>query len=385
MSDLDPLVAEPQVLTGALIGYARVSTNGQLLDRQERQLAEAGCQRVFADKLSGRTATRPGLDDCLAYLRPGDTFVVTRLDRLSRSLQDLITLVADLRRRGVGFKSLHEALDTTNPGGRLVFHVFASLAEFIRELIVEGTKEGLDAARARGVRLGRPPALDSEQIRHARQLLTEPDNSVASIARLLGVSRSTLYAHVPELQAKPITPGYDLVPDSDRSTEQAERDALLAQLPSDTRQAPSVEAYDDLLQHARRADNPAVGSNVSAGVSEPTTGRTPAGRTVDLAGEIGPGWRLVGSDPAQGVGDPYWYLERDGARVGTISRQFTSRLRPGWRATLMDGYTVPAPAGRLAVASGSTLWRTRNLAAAGIAEDLQTREPPKVKTRRAKT
>ncbi len=120
------------------------------------------------------------------------------LDRLSRSLQDLITLVAGLRRRGVGFRSLHEALDTTTPGGRLVFHVFAALAEFIRELIVEGTREGLDAARARGQRLGRPPAMIAEQIRQVRDLLTLPGNSISSIARLLGVSRSTLYKYLPE-------------------------------------------------------------------------------------------------------------------------------------------------------------------------------------------
>ena len=121
------------------------------------------------------------------------------LDRLSRSLQDLITIVAGLRRKGVGFRSLHEALDTTTPGGRLVFHVFAALAEFIRELIVEGTREGLDAARARGQRLGRPPAMTAEQIRQARGLVTLPGNSIASIARLLGVSRSTIYKYLPEL------------------------------------------------------------------------------------------------------------------------------------------------------------------------------------------
>lgn len=194
----DPLAPEP-ALTGALIGYARVSTAGQNLDRQTRALAEAGCIRVFADKLSGRTADRPELTACLDYLRPGDVLVVPSLDRLSRSLSDLITLVAELRRRGIGFRSLHEALDTTTPGGRLVFHVFAALAEFIRELIVEGTREGLEAARARGQRLGRPPALTPEQVRHARALLREPENTVTAIARLLGVSRSTLYAHLPEL------------------------------------------------------------------------------------------------------------------------------------------------------------------------------------------
>jgi len=125
--------------------------------------------------LSGKNAGRPELAACLDYLRPGDTLVVPSLDRLSRSLADLIGIVGTLRRQGVGFRSLHEALDTTTPGGRLVFHVFAALAEFIRELSAEGTREGLDAARARGVRLGRPPAMTAEQIRHARDLLTRPD------------------------------------------------------------------------------------------------------------------------------------------------------------------------------------------------------------------
>src|SRR5664280_1628640 len=163
-----------------LIGYVRVSTADQILDRQTRALAEVGCLRVFAEKRTGRTAERPEVQACLDYLRPGDTLVVVSLDRLSRSLADLITLVADLRRHGVGFRSMHEALDTTTPGGRLVFHVFAALAEFSviwtrRELIVEGTREGLDAARARGTRLGRPPAMTPEQSRHARDLLTRPE------------------------------------------------------------------------------------------------------------------------------------------------------------------------------------------------------------------
>jgi len=195
----EELAPEPAQLTGASIGYARVSTVGQILDRQTRALTDAGGIRVFADKPSGKTADRPELAACLDYLRPGDTLVVPSLDRLSRSLQDLITVVADLRRRGVGFRSLHEALDTTTPSDRLVFHVFAPLAEFIRELIIEGTREGLDAARARGQRLGRPPSLTGEHVRQARVLLTRPENSVTSIARLLGVSRSTLYKHIPEL------------------------------------------------------------------------------------------------------------------------------------------------------------------------------------------
>ncbi|MDE3722788.1 recombinase family protein [Nocardiopsis sp. N85] len=162
-------------------------------------LEAAGCARIFADKKSGKDAHRPELKACRAYLRPGDTLVVPALDRLARSLADLIALVGELRGEQVGFRSLHEALDTTTPGGRLIFHVFAALAEFIRELIVEGTHEGLEAARDAGKRLGRPPALTAEQVRHARDLLTRPDNSVASIARLLGVSRSTIYKNVPEL------------------------------------------------------------------------------------------------------------------------------------------------------------------------------------------
>ena len=195
----DLLASEPTVPTGALIGYARVSTSGQLLDRQKHALAGAGCIRIFADKPSGKSADRPELAACLDYLRAGDILVVPSLDRLSRSLADLIEIVGTLRRQGIGFKSLHEALDTTTPGGRLVFHVFAALAEFIRELIVEGTREGLDAARACGVRLGRPPAVTAEQIQHARDLLTRPDNTVSSIARLLGVSRVTIYKYVPQL------------------------------------------------------------------------------------------------------------------------------------------------------------------------------------------
>jgi DNA invertase Pin-like site-specific DNA recombinase len=197
----DLLAAEPAVLTGALIGYARVFTKDQILDRQTAALEAAGCIRIFADKESGKNADREELRKALDYLRPGDTLVVPSLDRLGRSLQDLIAIVAGLRKRGVGFRSLKEALDTTTPGGRLVFHVFAALAEFIRELIVEGTLEGLAAARARGQRLGRPPAMTREQIRHARALLAQPDATIASIARLIGVSRSTIYKYVPELKA----------------------------------------------------------------------------------------------------------------------------------------------------------------------------------------
>ncbi len=199
--DGDPI--DPIGGGGALIGYARVSTRDQKLHRQVDALTAAGCHRIFEEKLSGKNTDRPELAKCLDYLRPGDTIVVLELWRLGRSLQDLISSVGELRRRDIGFKSLHEALDTTTPDGRRVFHVFAALAGFIRELIVEGTNEGLAAARARGVRLGRPPAMNPEQIQSARTLLTQPENTVSSIAKLLGVSRSTIYKYVPELTKQP--------------------------------------------------------------------------------------------------------------------------------------------------------------------------------------
>jgi DNA invertase Pin-like site-specific DNA recombinase len=190
----------PTPVTGHLIGYARTSRRNQLLDRQISALTAVGCKRIYRDQLSGKNADRPGLTKALDHLLEGDTLVVTELSRLGRSLQDLITIVTDLRRRTVGFRSLHEQLDTTTPGGRLVFHVFAALAEFIRELIVEGTHEGLDAARARGQKLGRPPVMTPDKIRMASQLVGK--ESVVAIARLLGVNRATLYAHVPELRGR---------------------------------------------------------------------------------------------------------------------------------------------------------------------------------------
>jgi DNA invertase Pin-like site-specific DNA recombinase len=195
------LAAEPAVLTEIRIGYARVSTAGQNLDRQLDALRAAGCRRIFADKKSGKDTDRPELAAALKFLEPGDTLVVPALDRFGRSLADLITMVGELRRRGVGFTSLHESLDTTTPGGRLVFHVFAALAEFIRELIVSGTREGLAAARDRGRVGGRPTVATPDIIRAARDLLPNPEHSITSIAKLLGVSPGTLYNHIPDLRA----------------------------------------------------------------------------------------------------------------------------------------------------------------------------------------
>ncbi|MEV7068505.1 recombinase family protein [Streptomyces collinus] len=196
----DLLIAEPLVRSEIKIGYARVSTGGQKLERQLDALTAAGCRKIFADKKSGKNALRPELKACHAFLDADDTLVVPSLDRYGRSLQDLINMVAELRERGIGFTSLHENLDTTTPGGRLVFHVFAALAEFIRELIVIGTNEGLAAARARGRVGGRPSVATDEVIRAARDLLPDPGRSITSIAKLLGVSPGTLYNHIPDLR-----------------------------------------------------------------------------------------------------------------------------------------------------------------------------------------
>jgi DNA invertase Pin-like site-specific DNA recombinase len=144
-----------------LIGYARVSTHVQSLSLQLDALKKARCQKVFDDKVSGARSERPGLEATLEYVREGDTLLVWRLDRLGRSLKDLIEIIGGLEKRGIGFRSLQESIDTTTSRGRLIFHVFGALAEFERNLIRERTRAGLEAARARGRKGGRPRALDS--------------------------------------------------------------------------------------------------------------------------------------------------------------------------------------------------------------------------------
>jgi DNA invertase Pin-like site-specific DNA recombinase len=182
------------------IGYARVSTHAQREDSQVDELTAYGCDKIFTDKVTGKLAERPELDKALAYLREGDVFVITRLSRAMRSLKHLIQLAEDLRDRGVGLVVLKQSIDTTTPTGRLVFHVLGAIDEFQRELIIEGTREGLAAARARGRNGGRRPKLTSAQIRHARALYAETGDdgkrryTVAEIAGLLGgVSRTTIY------------------------------------------------------------------------------------------------------------------------------------------------------------------------------------------------
>ena len=180
-----------------LVGYARVSTQEQDPSLQLDALKGAGCEKLFVEKASGAQRDRPQLMAALEYMREGDTLVVWKLDRLARSLKQLIETVEALEGRGVGFRSLTESIDTTTTGGRLVFHIFAALAEFERSIIQERTRAGLDAARARGRRGGRPPALSEEDLAAARALLRDPDITVKEVAKRLGCSPSTLYAHLP--------------------------------------------------------------------------------------------------------------------------------------------------------------------------------------------
>jgi len=174
-------------------GYARVSTTDQDAQLQHDALTAAGCYRIFTDTASGALQSRPELDKLFDHLRPGDTLVVWRLDRLGRSIRHLIDQLSVLQDRGIGFRSLQENIDTTTSGGRLVFHIFASLAEFERDLITERTNAGLAAARARGRTGGRPPLLSGDKLATARKLYDQQDLTVAQIGEVLGVSRTTIY------------------------------------------------------------------------------------------------------------------------------------------------------------------------------------------------
>jgi DNA invertase Pin-like site-specific DNA recombinase len=176
-----------------LIGYARVSTADRSSDLQEDALKKAGCIRVFVDQASGAADHRPELEELLEHLRAGDSVVVWWLDRLARSLRNLIELVRLLEEKQVGLKSLQESIDTATAGGKLIFHVFGALAEFERELIRERTKAGLEAARARGRKGGRPSVMTAEKLTAARKLYESGDQTMAEIARSLSVSRSSLY------------------------------------------------------------------------------------------------------------------------------------------------------------------------------------------------
>lgn len=182
---------------GDLVGYARVSTRDQTVALQLDALHAAGCVRVFEETASGAQRDRPQLTASLDWMRAGDTLVVWKLDRLARSTKQLIETVEDLARRGIGFRCLTQDIDTTTAGGRLVFTIFSAIAEFEREIIQERTRAGLDAARARGRRGGRPPALKPRDLKEARALLADPEITVEQVAARLKVSASTLYRHLP--------------------------------------------------------------------------------------------------------------------------------------------------------------------------------------------
>lgn len=176
----------------AAVGYARVSTADQDPALQLDALAAAGCAKVFEDRASGARADRPGLRAALDYAREGDVLVTWKLDRLGRSLPHLVETVAALEGRGVGFRSLTEAIDTTTPGGRLVFHLFAALGQFERDLIRERTRAGLTAAAARGRQGGRQPVVTADKLRRARDLVAK-GLSVRDAAVRLKIGKTALY------------------------------------------------------------------------------------------------------------------------------------------------------------------------------------------------
>ena len=191
----------------AAIGYARVSTADQDPALQVDALTNAGCARVFEDKASGAKTDRPGLAAALAFVREGDVLVVWKLDRLGRSLPHLIEAVNALEERGVGFRSLTETIDTTTPGGRLIFHIFGALGQFERDLIRERTRAGLDAAVARGRRGGRKPVVTEEKLRRAKTLIAQ-GLTVREAAARIKVGKAALYAALgeePENASEPST------------------------------------------------------------------------------------------------------------------------------------------------------------------------------------
>ncbi len=180
-----------------MIGYARVSTQDQDTELQLKALREAGCEKFFQEKASGAQRDRPEMQKALGFMRKGDTLVVWKLDRLARSLKQLIETVETFDERGVHLRSLTEEIDTKTAGGRLIFHVFGALAEFERALIRERTLAGLAAAKARGRVGGRPKSVTEEKLRTARTLLAAGDFTVTEVAAQVGVSPSTLYRHIP--------------------------------------------------------------------------------------------------------------------------------------------------------------------------------------------
>jgi len=194
------LLPGKDILYYMLIGYARVSTHEQNLDLQLDALKAVGCSKIFTDKISTLKEERKGLQEALDYVRPGDVLVVWKLDRLGRTLKQLIELVALLNKKGIGFKSLKETIDTTTSTGKLVFHIFAALAEFERDIIHERTRAGLDAARARGRSGGAPKSLSPQQVQALKKLYESKTMPVSQICSMFHIGRTTLYRYVNEEQ-----------------------------------------------------------------------------------------------------------------------------------------------------------------------------------------
>ncbi len=182
------------------IGYARVSTHDQNLDLQKDALEKAGCEKIFVDEISGTVAKREGLEKAREILRKDDVLIVWRLDRLGRSIRDLIDWVTTLEEEGIGFKSLQESIDTTTSSGKLVFHIFAALAEFERNLIRERTNAGLAAARARGRLGGRKKSLNAKQRQQAVEMYERKNQTVKQICEMMNITKPTLYAYIREEQ-----------------------------------------------------------------------------------------------------------------------------------------------------------------------------------------
>jgi DNA invertase Pin-like site-specific DNA recombinase len=179
-----------------LIGYARVFTQDQTLNLQKDALKKIGCKKIFTDTASGAKQERKGLEEVQNFLREGDTLVVWRLDRLGRSLKHLIETITELNNRKIGFKSIQENIDTTTSGGKLVFHIFGALAEFERDIIRERTQAGLQAARARGRKGGRPKALTPKKAQMVQDLYRNKENSIDEICKTFNISRTTLYRYI---------------------------------------------------------------------------------------------------------------------------------------------------------------------------------------------
>ncbi len=278
---------------GQLIGYARVSTPEQDASLQEIALERAGCLRVFVDVSSGAVEGRPQLDAAMDHLRPGDSLVVWRLDRLGRSLKHLIDTVSDLQQREVGFVSLTESMDTSTSAGKLLFHLFGALAEFERDLIRERTRAGLAVARARGRSGGRPPVLSELQVETLRKMYDSKQYTIAELARTFGCGRATIYRILRPTPAAPPAPA--VAPLEDRKAQ------LARDLHAD---GCSVSTIASTLRmsagRVRRAlEQPVVGAVVDQAVDvEPRdhpvrqrgqqvrTGQRPCRGGVELAGEV---------------------------------------------------------------------------------------------------